>query len=316
MKPKELVGDIIGNFKLEKYLGTEQKTIDNGRGSYQTLTYLSSLPDATSVWVVVFLKSQGHIRNWRTFLPDYDGNERLEKRMKDYKFLHAANLSSFFPDNPIVPKVYGLGEDVVKTTVPQAHGSVATWKIHDENFIYLVKEPLERVHAPLSQEQAVDLTIKLAHGLQDLHKQSIYHSKIQPHNVVGTVESPKLTNFDESSHSIGLTVMTAFGGSEDEYLNLLCMPWEMIVESESITPMSEVYSLATTLYYLKEGLPAPDNHISRIVRNKCTQERFPELHWSPGTNPDLINVINKATEKDPTKRHQSMAEFAKDLERV
>lgn len=314
MKPQELEGDKIGDIELVKLISQEEKTIDGGRGSYLTYRFLGQTSSQTPVWVTLFPKNKYLITNWRSFLPGYDANDRLERRMKDYKFLSADFLSSFFPNNPIIPHVYAVGEDTIKITISRNNGE--SWETQDREFIYLATEPQENIPIPLNQDQAVDITKKLACGLQELHDRGIYHRRIHPLNIVGKIKAPKLSNFDEASRGLGYTVMTVLDGDKNFYLELFCMCPERIDVEAYLSPMSEVYSLAVTLNYLKEGLPNKPERTTDIIISKHKENRYPILKWSSGTNKNLIEVVNQATEKNPKHRYQSMAEFARALEKI
>ena len=83
-----------------------------------------------------------------------------------------------------------------------------------------------------------------------------------------------------------------------------------------LTPASDVYALAATLYALATGRPPFDGHDAlEVARRHVTAAVVPPRQLRPGLPPALDHVLRRGLDKDPRRRPTATA-LARDLERA
>src|SRR5262249_3157009 len=81
-------------------------------------------------------------------------------------------------------------------------------------------------------------------------------------------------------------------------------------------PRSDVYSLGLTLYEMLLLRPAFDAADRVKLIRQVTDEEPPQLRkLDPSIPRDLATVVERAIDKEPTRRYQTAAELAEDLKR-
>ena len=142
----------------------------------------------------------------------------------------------------------------------------------------------------VSADETIRLGVKLAEGLAALHHAGLVHRDIKPSNIVFIGGEPRLADIDlvrprEASLSLGGTLGYAPPESPGR-------------------PPADVFSLGRTLYVTVTGLPAGE---------------FPRLpdDWDQRPDADglrrLNNVLLRAGDRDPAKRHQDGAALRDEL---
>lgn len=191
----------------------------------------------------------------------------------------------------------------------------------DGNVQYLVVEfvpgtdlrRLVRTRGKLSIQQAANVIMQSAGGLEYAHTQGLIHRDVKPGNILVTpdgiakVSDLGLAGFLHESDSDprkGKIVGTA------DYL----AP-EQITNPYEPTKLSDIYSLGCTLYYSITGkVPYPGGS----AKNKA-QRHLEETPWHPRrfneeVSDEFVDLIADMMEKDPSVRLQSMAEVVARLE--
>ena len=191
----------------------------------------------------------------------------------------------------------------------------------DGNVQYLVVEyvpgtdlrRLVRTRGRLSVQQAANVIMQSARGLEYAHQQRLIHRDVKPGNILVTpdgiakVSDLGLAGFlheTDSDPRKGKIVGTA------DYL----AP-EQITNPFEPTKLSDIYSLGCTLYYSITGkVPYPGGN----AKNKA-QRHLEETPWHPRrfneeVSDEFVDLIADMMEKDPSVRIQSMAEVVSRLE--
>lgn len=165
-------------------------------------------------------------------------------------------------------------------------------------------ENLEACISHLTPAQALHVIHDAGSALVHAHDKGIIHRDVKPGNiVVKTADKPEgfLVDFD-LVRDFQNTGGTGFGASLGTHIY---MPPEAYGRASSMDVRSDVYSLGmTTLFVLLRRNPAPDRG-----------ERLQEIE-ELGVANSLKAVIERALEKDPDDRFQSVSTFLAKLERA
>ncbi|MGH8876861.1 MAG: serine/threonine-protein kinase, partial [Stackebrandtia sp.] len=183
--------------------------------------------------------------------------------------------------------------------------------IDGEPMAYLVMEYVEghsladllspRDNLPVAQ--TMELVAAAAMGLQAAHDQGIIHRDVKPGNILVGADAVKIVDFgiSQSHGDIKLTSTGHFMGSL-HYVS----PEQL--QGETLTPISDVYSLGVVAYEALTGTRpfAGDTPASILTGH---------LHHAPTPLPTDIPapvaaVVMRALDKDPSKRYPSAAAFA------
>lgn len=164
---------------------------------------------------------------------------------------------------------------------------------------------------PLSLEAGLSLGIQMAGALETAHGNGVIHRDIKPNNLfVSDFGQPALGDFGISSFADDRTITGNGGGLTVHYA-----PPELI-EGDSATAASDVYSLAATMYTLLVGrrpFPRPSHQSVGELARRILIEPAPRLAISAAPT-ELIDALQRAMQKDPRDRHSTAAEFGTALQ--
>ncbi|MEE9394624.1 MAG: protein kinase [Planctomycetota bacterium] len=185
---------------------------------------------------------------------------------------------------------------------------------------YITGDPLTSRTGATSHESDAALLAsitrmeKVTRALEYLHKNDIVHRDIKPANIVVREDGePILVDFGLASdeQAMALTMTGAVMGTRP-YMS----PEQ--TRGSGINHRTDIYSVGATLYELVTGETPFGRYLSNqsIVEAIC-HDAVPRKKLEDSTCPhDLITVIERAMEKDPSQRYQSAAELADDLGRI
>ena len=165
----------------------------------------------------------------------------------------------------------------------------------------------------MSPRRAAEVVAKLARAVAHAHERKVLHRDIKPGNVLidGNGE-PHLTDF-------GLARLTDPDSESLRTAEISGTPSYMApeqVESKPLTPGTDVYGLGGVLYHLLTGRP-PFLGKTKYETTCAVLESEPRRPRSvnPEVDLDLETICLKCLEKDSSRRYQSAAALADDLER-
>jgi serine/threonine protein kinase/Tol biopolymer transport system component len=176
-----------------------------------------------------------------------------------------------------------------------------------------------------SIRRIVDLTIGIADALACAHEAGILHRDIKPENIlVSKGHHAKLLDFGlaklivpEDSHNLSAgsipTEMTRAG----MILGTLAYMSPEQAAGQMVDARCDVFAFGSVLYELFAGRRAfeGDSNISLLHAIQHSPPR-PLGEIRPDMPVELRNVVEKALEKDPADRYQSMREMVVDLKRI
>ncbi len=155
------------------------------------------------------------------------------------------------------------------------------------------------------------LGVQVAEALAYAHAEGVVHRDVKPSNLLLDAE--------------GRVWVTDFGLAQAGGEGSLTRTGDVVGTVRYMAPerfrgwadpRSDVYSLGLTLYELVALRPAfgdPDR--LRLVHAVTYEEPPPLRKLDPAVPRDLETVIQKATDKEPSRRYQGAAELAEDLQR-
>jgi serine/threonine-protein kinase len=211
------------------------------------------------------------------------------------RFRHEAQAAAMLSD-PNIVDVYDVGKD------------------GDINYIVMEfvegtdLKTLIAAQAPLPVERAVAIAEQVARGLAAAHRAGMVHRDIKPQNVIVTPDGrARITDFGiaKSRLSTALTETGVSFGTVD-YLS----PEQ--AQGRPATAQSDVYALGVTIFELLTGrLPfSGDSAVAVAMKHVAEPPPLPR-GLNPAIPVGLEALILRALDKDPARRPQSAAEFAR-----
>ncbi len=170
--------------------------------------------------------------------------------------------------------------------------------------------------AALSDDRAAELLVQIARAVQFSHDRGILHRDLKPQNILITSAGiPKVADFGLAKRLEDDCIEQTHTG------DVIGTPGYMAPEQargeKSIGPRCDVYSLGAILYCVLTGrAPFVGPTPFETIRQVLAEEPLAPSRLQPKMNRDLETICLKALEKEPTKRYQSAAELADELQRV
>lgn len=178
-------------------------------------------------------------------------------------------------------------------------------------------ELLRRRGAPLGLPTVLRLAADAIEGLAAAHEGGFVHRDIKPDNVLLARDgTAKLADFGlaKSFQQAGLSGMTATGAVAGTFF---FMPREQLTNFRQVRPVSDVWSMAATLYFLLTAEYARDfksqaDPLAVILRGGVV----PIRDRDPFLPDELANVIDQALMDDPAQRYPDAGQFVAALRAV
>jgi len=193
---------------------------------------------------------------------------------------------------------------------------------HDGNVYYLVTEyvpgtDLRRLirtqGLPLPIQQAANIIMQAAAGLEYAHQRGLLHRDVKPGNILVTPDGrakvsdlglAAFVHLADEDPRAGKIVGTA------DYLSP-----EQIRAPREITAASDIYSLGCTLYYAVTGkVPFPGGTTREKARRHLEDTPWHPRRFNPEIGEEFVEIIADMMEKDPAARIQTAAEVCARLE--
>jgi serine/threonine protein kinase len=174
-----------------------------------------------------------------------------------------------------------------------------------------LKKQIQR--GPLKLDEALDIAIQVAQGLQEAHAAGIVHRDIKPANIMLTKGGlAKIVDF-------GLVKLLGQSGITRTGTTLGTQPYMSPEQTrgEPVDHRTDIWSLGVVLYEMASGqLPFKGDH-PLAISNAILQAAPPPLSGlRSGVPLELERIVGRALAKAAADRHQTMADLVSELRRV
>jgi TolB-like protein/Flp pilus assembly protein TadD/predicted Ser/Thr protein kinase len=162
----------------------------------------------------------------------------------------------------------------------------------------------------LDVEEAVDLALQVAEGLNEAHSKAIVHRDIKPANIMLTEKGQaKIMDFG----------IAKVGGAPDlttpaTVMGTIAYMSPEQAKGEKTDHRTDIWSFGAMLYEMLTGrLPFKSHDTQAAFYSILNEEPEPVKSLSPEVPEEVVGIIRKCLEKDPSFRYQSAGELLRDL---
>ena len=172
--------------------------------------------------------------------------------------------------------------------------------------------------APLPLDEVVQVGIKVATALHDLHRQHVIHLDVKPSNIMfrqrpdGSQGEAVLVDFGLSRHDLLPDLL-----DEEFELPMGTGPYMSPEQVQFVRndPRSDLFALGVLMYHLATGeRPFGSPTSVRGLRQRLYREPIPPRSLRKDMPPWLQELILRCLEVRPDQRHQSAAQLAFELQ--
>ena len=216
------------------------------------------------------------------------------------RFIHEAQAASSL-DHSNVCTIYEIDEtNDGQTFIAMAYYEGET-----------LKDKIRR--GPLKLDEAVDIAVQIAHGLDKAHEMGIVHRDIKPANIfINRDGVVKIIDFGLAKLA-GQARVTRTGTT----LGTVAYMSPEQAASQAVDHRTDIWSLGVVLYEMLCGrLPFGGDHEAALLYSIVNGDPKPLKDTSPDLSPRFQCIVDRALQKDPESRYPSVAEMSKELAQV
>jgi len=166
---------------------------------------------------------------------------------------------------------------------------------------------------PLKLEEALDIIVQIATGLQKAHDKQIIHRDIKPANILLSNDGvAKIVDFGLAKLS-GQTQLTKAGST----LGTVAYMSPEQARGETVDHRSDIWSVGIVLYEMISGqTPFKGDYEQAVVYSIINETQDALTGLRAGVPMELEWIVNKTLAKDANERYQHMDELLVDLKRL
>jgi eukaryotic-like serine/threonine-protein kinase len=243
----------------------------------------------------------------------YKAEDTRLKRLVALKF-----LPPHFTQDPEAKKRFI--NEAQSASALQHHNICTIYEINetDDDQMYISMEYLDGLtlkevisESGLPADQAVDIILQIARGLEKAHIKGIIHRDIKPANIIITNEGVvKIVDFGLAKLT-GQSKLTKAGSTPG---TVAYMSPEQ-ARGEDVSKTTDIWSLGVVFYEMICGqLPFRGDFEQAMIYLIINEEPDPLQKHVPEIPSDLIQIVNRMLEKNADSRYLSATELLSDLE--
>jgi len=168
-------------------------------------------------------------------------------------------------------------------------------------------------HGPMQIDTAVGYAIQIAEALEEAHGKGIVHRDIKADNImINSGNQIKVMDFGlaKLKGSLKLTRTSSTVGT------LAYMAPEQI-QGGDVDPRSDIFALGVLFYEMLSGhLPFRGEHEAAMMYSIINEDPQPIEKYRDDISSELDHILNRALEKNPEERYQTVKDMAIDLRRA
>lgn len=170
-----------------------------------------------------------------------------------------------------------------------------------------------KLDVPHALQILKDITSALVHA----HARGIIHRDITPGNIMITPDGQvKLTDMGLAKQ-VGSQLATGATETGATVGTPYYMSPEQVVDSKSVDPRTDLYSLGATMYHLVTGKrPFDGGSAYEIMRRVETEDPVGLHRLEPSVRRDVCRLVERLMAKSRRDRYQSAEELVEDIERI
>ncbi|QDV51743.1 bifunctional serine/threonine-protein kinase/formylglycine-generating enzyme family protein [Gimesia fumaroli] len=227
-------------------------------------------------------------------------SNKLDGKQQVDLFLHEAQAAAKLHHPNIVP-VYSSGQI-------DGRGYIVFKYIQGETLRALLNKQA------LAHEQAAQICLALAAGLDHAHQQGVIHRDLKPSNIlIDETGQPHITDFGLAKR-IDVTASLAHSGTVLGTIAYMS-PEQAKGRSSEIEAHSDIYSLGAILYRMLTNQIPFEGEPHEVLQRIINQEPVAPRKIEPSIPRDLETICLKASSKQKRDRYQTAGEMAADLKR-
>jgi TolB-like protein/Tfp pilus assembly protein PilF/predicted Ser/Thr protein kinase len=215
------------------------------------------------------------------------------------RFMREAQAAAAL-DHPNICTVYEFDEAEEKTFISMAY-------IEGQS----LKKKIES--GPLELDEAIRIALQVAEGLQIAHKKGVVHRDIKSANIMVTEDNQaKIMDFG-LARIAGGTLVTKEGTT----MGTIAYMSPEQARGEEVDHRTDIWSFGVVLYEMLTGqLPFKGEHDQAVVYSILKEKPEPITNLKADIPVSIVEVVNKALEKDPDKRYKQAEELLDDLKSI
>lgn len=167
--------------------------------------------------------------------------------------------------------------------------------------------------SPLKIGDAIGYAIQIGEALQEAHAKGIVHRDIKSENImINSKNQIKVMDFGLAKlrGSVKLTKSSSTTGT------LAYMAPEQI-QGQEIDARADIFSFGVVLYEMLTGqTPFRGEHEAAMMYSILNEEPQPIQKFREDISSELLHILNRALEKDPEERYQTVKDMTIDIRRM